>query len=132
MELRRRRGQIDDVDLRQVHPGRVAGEGDLSGTVVAQAIGVVVIGMAGRVQGSEGQSAGADHVTVIERCHPLGRRGQEVAPQRVHLVAIDARGAGQQLAGVDQVRCADVVDVELCPLLRPPAGRPGMVEVRCV
>lgn len=89
----------------------------------------MVVGVAGRVQGGEGQAAGFHDVAVIQRGHPFGRGGQDVAPQGCHAVAVDARGGGQQLAGVDEVRRADVVDVELRPLLRPPAGCSGMVEM---
>jgi hypothetical protein len=70
-----------------------------------------------------------DHVAVAERRQPFFGDGQHLAPQGVHQVAVDAPGAGHQAGRVDQVRRADVMDVDMRSLPGPPAGGTGVVEV---
>ena len=55
----------------------------------------------------------------------------DLAPEALHLVAVEALGAGQQLRGVDQVRGAALVDVDLevGPAPHQGPGRGGVVEV---
>ncbi len=57
-----------------------------------------------------------------------GRR-QEVAPECVHGRAVDAAGAVEQPDGIIEVRRAEVMHMHTRPLLRPPAGRAGVVQV---
>ena len=57
------------------------------------------------------------------------RNGEKIAPQSGHLIAVDAGGARQQLFGMQQVRSAHGMNVDLRALLCEPAGRAGMVEM---
>ncbi len=69
------------------------------------------------------------HAAVLHRRDAVGRSREDLPPQRVHPVTVDPGGAGQQLARVDQVGRAGGVDVDARPLLRPPAGGPGVIQM---
>ena len=124
VEFRRWRGKIDKIRPRQVDAAGVTDEGDVS-----QADHMVVAGVPRRVHGHEGQAAGGDRVAIVQGVDAIGGRGEHLPPKGVHLVAVDAGGAGQQAGGIDQVGCADVVDVDGYALLGEPARGAGVVEV---
>jgi hypothetical protein len=60
----------------------------------------------------------------------LGNR-QDLAPEAAHVLAVEAPGARQQLGGVDEVRGAALVhvDLDIGPAPQQGAGAAGVVEV---
>ncbi|MBV6403217.1 MAG: hypothetical protein CNIPEHKO_03553 [Anaerolineales bacterium] len=66
---------------------------------------------------------------IIRNVQLIFRHGQEIAPQRLHSISIDARCAGDQLFRVEHVRCADRVHINLRALSGKPARRARMIEV---
>jgi hypothetical protein len=59
----------------------------------------------------------------------FGWSGDEVAPKLIHPILIDAASAGEQLGGIDEMGGTYLMDMDLRALMRPPAGRSGMIEV---
>ena len=124
VDVGRRRGGHDQVRGRDPAGGDVADEG-------GAALLVQVADVVGGVAGGVGDAHAEHRLAAAEDLHVgLGHR-HDLAPEALHLVAVEALGAGQQLRGVDQVRGAALVDVDLevgpAPHQRP--GRGGVVEV---
>ena len=93
---------------------------------------VQVADVVGGVAGGVGDPHSADAARRPARGFTFCRGDrQDLAPQVLHLVAVEALGAGQELRGVDQVRGAALVDVDLevGPAAHQRAGRRGVVEV---
>jgi hypothetical protein len=85
--------------------------------------------MTGGVQSAQAQAKDLDFFVILENGQAFLRDGKELAPQGFHIIAIQAGGAGEQLLRVEQVRSADRVDVNACPLMGQPAGSSGMIQV---
>jgi len=87
--------------------------------------------MVGGVAGGVGDLQPDDRLAAAQRSHVLLGHGQDLAPEVAQSVAVEALGARQQLRGIDQVRGAALVDVDLevGPAPHQSAGRGGVVEM---
>ena len=83
-----------------------------SGWTTLDFVDMVMTGMPGCFHGGERETAGGDDLSVLDGNHPFRRCRQDVSPQHLHLVLVDAGGAGDELAGIDQVRGAKRVDID--------------------
>ena len=124
VNVRRWSGGNDQVRVRDEDGGDVADEG---GAAVLVQIANVVGGVARGVGNAHAQHP----LTAAQRPHVgLGNR-EDLTPESLHLLAVEALGAGEQPAGVDQVGGSALVDVDLKP--RPAShqspGRRRVVEV---
>ena len=124
VDVGRRRRRHHQLRGRDPAGGDVAAEG---GAALLVQVGDVVGGVAGGVGDPHPEHA----LAAGQRGHVLRRHRQDPAPEVLELVAVEAAGAGQQLRGVDQVRRAALVDVDLevGPALDHRPGRGGVVEV---
>ena len=70
-------------------------------------------------------------LAAAEDVHVLLGHGQELAPEPVHVVAVEPRRAAQQLLGIDHVRRPPLVHVDLDVgiLAHQGAGRSGVIEM---
>jgi hypothetical protein len=75
--------------------------------------GVVVHRVPRRVDGDQRAAAHLHPRTVFQHHQPVGRHGRHLAPQRVHALAVEPRGARQQPRGIGQVRPRARVSVHL-------------------
>ncbi len=83
--------------------------------------------MAGRV----GDAHPLDRLAAGERVDVLLRHGNHLAPEPIHLLAVQATGAREQLRRIDQVARAALVDID-AQVGKPPHERArgaGVVEV---
>ena len=85
--------------------------------------------MAGRVPGFNFDMAHADTITVVEARDTLRRCRQNVAPEFLHSIPIDARGAVDELRWINDVRSTPWMHKHLRSLLRPPACCAGVIQV---
>ena len=106
VDVRRRGRGHDQVGGRDPAGGDVADEG---GAAVLVQVADVVGGVAGGV----GDAHPTHRLAAAEHVHVGLRHRHDLAPEPLHLVAVEALGAGQQLRGVDQVRGAALVHVDL-------------------
>jgi len=90
-----------------------------------------VVGVAGRIQRGQLPPAGAEGLTVVQHPHAVGRDREHLAPEAVHIVAVEAGGTGEQPRGVDHVLRPVRVHQELRvrDLAQQGAGRAGVVQV---
>ena len=118
-------GRSTRLAARQTDARRVTGKCDIT-----QAVGVVVPGVARRIQRRKLQAGDLDHVAVLHGRHLFRRCGDRLAPQCIHAgrrrcaLALESRRVG-----INQVRRADFVHVDLRSFLRQPAGCAGMVKM---
>src|SRR5919198_3335418 len=119
-----RRSGRDDRAARDAHAADVADE--RGGGRLVQ-IADVVGGVAGRVL----DPPGADRLAAAQYAQVGLGHGDDLAPQALHVVAVQARGARDQARGVDEVRGAALVDphLDVGPLAHERAGRAGVVEM---
>jgi hypothetical protein len=119
-----RRGRRDDVAGGDAHAADVA-HVRVSGSGVE--VDDVMAGVPGRVR----HLHAVDRLAALERHDVLLRDGQDLAPQVVHRIAIEAAGAREEPGGVDEVARATFVHVDL--ERREPAhecaGGAGVVEM---
>src|SRR5215211_2680579 len=87
--------------------------------------------MVGSVARCVGDLEALDRLPSLQPPDPLLRDRSHLAPQPVHVVAVQPRGALQELGRVDQMRCAVLVHVDHELGIAPAehAGRTGVVEV---
>ncbi len=73
----------------------------------------------------------SDPLATAQRDDRMGRHGQHVAPQAIHLVAVQPRRAGHELRRIDHVRRAPLVHVHAQRrlLLQERARRAGVIEM---
>ena len=109
---------------RNAHGGHVADEGAAARRMeVADVVG----GVPGRVGDLE-----AEHLlAAAQRIEVLLRHRSDLAPEPLHLIAVETLGARQQLRGIGQVTGAALVHVdrELGPAPHQVARGPGVVEM---
>ena len=124
---RGRRGQHEELAAGP-DAGDVADEGDAA---VAVEEADVVGGVSRRVGDLELAIRRLDAFPAGEDPHVGLRHRQEGPPERVHLVAVQPRGAGQQFRRVDHVRRAPLVDVDrdVRVLAQQRAGGAGVIEM---
>src|SRR5918997_3988099 len=67
-------------------------------------------GMPWRMERLQDAVPDAERRLVVEDDHPVLRHREYLAPEPLHVLLEDPRGAGQKLGGIDQVRGADPVD----------------------
>jgi hypothetical protein len=118
------RGRRDDRPAVDAHAADVSDE--RGGARLVQ-IGDVVGGVAGRVL----DPPVADRLAATHHAQVgLGHR-HDLAPQALHVVAVQARGAGDELARVDEMRRAALMDphLDLGPAAHEGARGAGVVEV---
>src|SRR6187397_2897340 len=91
----------------------------------------MVTRMPRREMNRERSPAKLDLLTIVELDHPLSFDRSPIAPERLHLIAVDAAGTGDQLARIDHVRHAEWMRVDLQARihLRQQSSRPGVVEM---
>ena len=75
--------------------------------------------MTGRIKRNKFQITDGYRLRIIRNFELTLRNRQELTPQYSHLIAVDARGAGEQLFGVEQVWRAHRVDENLRALRQP-------------
>ena len=68
-------------------------------------------------------------LTVLQRHELVLRHGPHLAPEPIHVVAVDALGAGKEALRIRQVGNANVVRVNGGAVLREVPRRPGVIEV---
>ena len=76
-----------------------------------RAVGVQVGDVVRRVARRVRDAEALDSLSTLEHVHVLLGDRRDLAPQRVHLVAVELAGAGEQLRGVDQVPGTALVHV---------------------
>ena len=128
VDVRRRRRRQHVRARADADAAGVADVGD-AGPRVEEAR--VMRGVAARVGHLDPGAAERQRLAVDEHAHALGRHHGELAPQPVHVRAVEALRARQQLRRIDQVRRAALVhvhrQVRMAAHERP--GGAGMVEV---
>jgi hypothetical protein len=113
-------------------PGRVAHEGCAARLVKIADVVRCVAGRVGHVQAARGRRRSQRERDAVFDCvHPVFGHRQHLAPERIHLVAVEAARTFQQARGVGHVRgaCGVDVHVEIGPPLGHRAGGAGVVEV---
>ena len=88
-------------------------------------------GMPRRIGDLQRAVAHREALAAAEDVHVLLGHGQELAPQPVHVVAVEPRRAAQQLLGIDHVRRPPLmhVDLDVGVLAHQGAGRSGVIEM---
>jgi hypothetical protein len=86
-------------------------------------------GVAWGVEGGELEATDGDGIPVGEGGEFVRRDGEKFAPEGVHVLAINAFGAHEEAFGIEQVGCANFVDVDVGALLGQPPGSPSMIQV---
>ena len=86
-------------------------------------------GMAGGVPSGEGESGGGNALVVLDEVNLIFRRGNHLAPEFVHGIAIDHAGAFHESGGIDEVWGGFWMSVESSALLSPPTSGACVVEV---
>src|SRR5918997_1214602 len=88
-------------------------------------------GMPWRMERLQDAVPDAERRLVVEDDHPVLRHREYLAPEPLHVLLEDPRGAGQKLGGIDQVRGADPVDEQARSreTLDQRPRSPGVIEV---
>ncbi len=88
-------------------------------------------GVPWRVGDLQRPSTGRDGLAALQLAKPLAGNRQELAPQPIHVLAVETGGAREQPGRIREVRGATLVDEHLNRpvLLDETAGAPGMVQV---
>jgi hypothetical protein len=91
----------------------------------------MMIGMPRRVLDVQLTPARGDALAAFQDVDPPGRNGNELAPETVHILAVQAPGTGDELRGVDHVRRAALVheDIDVGILSHERPGRAGVIEM---
>src|SRR6186997_3021895 len=79
----------------------------------------------------QGPAPGRDRFATLQLAEPLAGNGQELSPQPVHVLAVQARRAREQFRRVREMRRAALVNehVNRRVFLGETTGAPGMVQV---
>ena len=79
----------------------------------------------------QGPSTGRDGFAALQLAESLAGNRQELAPQPIHVLAVQAGGAREQFRRIREVRCTALVDehVNRRVLLDETPGNAGMVQV---
>lgn len=85
--------------------------------------------VAGGFDGCEAEVAEVEAIAIVEEVNAMGGDGDHFAPEAVHGVAVDACCAGDEFGGVDEVLCAELVDVDGCAMLGEQASCARVIEV---
>ena len=127
IDVRRRRGR-QHVSTIDTHAGNVAHERHTAGVIK---VADVVRGVARRVRHVEESAARLDALATPEHHQVLLRHGRKLSPEAIHVVAVQPRGALNQLLGMRHVPRAALVHQHFDPRMTPDdgAGRAGVVEM---
>ena len=83
----------------------------------------------GRVDRKKVEIPDNDLLRIHWDCELILRNRQKLTPESLHPISVNARGAGDQLFRIQQMRRAIRVDKDLRALTREPARRACMVKV---
>ena len=75
------------------------------------------------------ETGGANDLAVLDRPNVRLRSRDDLAPELVHQIAIEARCAGNEARGIDEMGGSNGMHEDLRSPLCPPAGGAGMIEV---
>src|SRR3990170_2620552 len=89
----------------------------------------MMLGMTKRIDRHEPQITDDDFFRILRHLELILFNWQKLTPEFIHPFSVNARGAGDELFGVQQMRRTIRVDVNLRALPRKPARRTSMVEV---
>ena len=124
VDVRRRRRRHRELVRRDAHAGHVPDVG-VAGRLVE--VGHVVA----RVARDVGDAKSLDLLPAAQRDDVGGRHGQHLAPEALHVVAVQPACALQQLLRIDEMRRPDLVHVhaQVREPLDERARRAGVIEV---
>ncbi len=124
IQLRRGHRQADMACAAHTNATDISGKTD-----ILTDIGKMMVGMTRHINERGTAALDFEHfVILVDDQHVFGD-GQEIAPQCLHRITVDAPGAGKQLLRIDQMRRTDWMDMDAGALPRPPAGRTAVIQV---
>jgi len=125
-----RRGSDGDGDtgIRGLFTEHVPGEGE-AGLLIE--VGHVMPGVSRGVRNPNVATPQRQPLPARERVNPVAGNREDLAPEAIHVVAIQTRRTVEQPFGIREVRCPPLVDHDEQPrkVSSQRAGRPGVVQV---